>query len=130
MEKMLCMLEELQNIKRAGDQKLQETEDEALALNWKVETLERNMKEMYSSLLSHEKQCGHNSITSPNVAASSRQLFPSAELTENFIDETEKLQERPFLVSTRSQLWITFSVFWTSTYTFSPILSDCFFSSV
>ncbi|XP_045889785.1 coiled-coil domain-containing protein 158-like isoform X4 [Micropterus dolomieu] len=97
MEKMLCMLEELQNIKRAGDQKLQETEDEALALNWKVETLERNMKEMYSSLLSHEKQCGHNSITSPNVAASSRQLFPSAELTENFIDETEKLQGRPFL---------------------------------
>ncbi|XP_069562618.1 coiled-coil domain-containing protein 158-like [Brachyistius frenatus] len=36
MEKMLCMLEELQDIKRSGDQKLQETEDEALALNRKV----------------------------------------------------------------------------------------------
>ncbi|XP_044051326.1 coiled-coil domain-containing protein 158-like isoform X2 [Siniperca chuatsi] len=97
MEKMLCMLEELQNIKRAGDQKLQETEDEALALNRKVETLERNVKEMYSLLLSHEKQCGHNAVTNQNVAASSRQLSPAAKLTAGFNDETEKLQARPFL---------------------------------
>ncbi|KAI3372621.1 hypothetical protein L3Q82_023094, partial [Scortum barcoo] len=99
MEKMLCMLEELQNIKRAGDQKLQETEDETLALNRKVELLERNVKEMYSSLLSHEKQCGHNTISSPHVTTSPRQLSPAAKLTEHFNNKTDKLQEKPFLQS-------------------------------
>ncbi|XP_040010721.1 coiled-coil domain-containing protein 158-like isoform X2 [Xiphias gladius] len=94
MEKMLCMLEELQNIKRAADQKLQETEDEALALNRKVETLEQIMKETYSSLLSHEKQCGNSSITSPNVTNTSRQQSSAAELTEDFNNETEQLQKR------------------------------------
>ncbi|KAA8592576.1 hypothetical protein FQN60_018031 [Etheostoma spectabile] len=77
MEKMLFMLEALQNIQRAEDQKLQETEKETLALNWKVETLEQNVEEMYS-LISHESQCGHNVITSPDVATSSRQLSPAA----------------------------------------------------
>lgn len=104
MEKMLCMLEELQNIKRAGDQRLQKTEDEALALNRKVETLERNIKEIYSSLLSNEKQRGHNDITSPNVATSSRQL------TEDLNDGTDELQDRLLLASTRSQLQIMFTV--------------------
>ncbi|XP_056232730.1 coiled-coil domain-containing protein 158-like [Seriola aureovittata] len=97
MEKMLCMLEELQNIKRAADQKLQETEDEAMALNRKVDTLEQIMKETYSSLLSHDKECGNSSITSPNVATGSRQLSPAAKLTEDFNKETHKRQERPFL---------------------------------
>ncbi|XP_041793804.1 coiled-coil domain-containing protein 158-like isoform X2 [Chelmon rostratus] len=87
MEKMLCMLEELQNIKRAGDQKLQETEDEALALNRRVEMLEQNVKEMYASLLSQEKQCGDNTITSPNIA----------KLTEEFNNETDKLQGRLYM---------------------------------
>ncbi|XP_040899244.1 coiled-coil domain-containing protein 158-like isoform X2 [Toxotes jaculatrix] len=91
MEKMLCMLEELQNIKRAADQKLQETEDETLALNRKVETLEQIMKETYSSLLSHEKQCGNSSITSPIIASSSIQLSPAAKLNEDFNNETDKL---------------------------------------
>ncbi|XP_030273607.1 coiled-coil domain-containing protein 158-like isoform X3 [Sparus aurata] len=91
MEKMLCMLEELQNIKRAGDQKLQETEDEALALNRRLETLKRTVKEMYSSLLFQEKQRGDNGFDSPNVATS------SVKLTEEFSDETDKLQERLFL---------------------------------
>ncbi|XP_073322450.1 coiled-coil domain-containing protein 158-like isoform X3 [Pagrus major] len=97
MEKMLCMLEELQNIKRAGDQKLQETEDEALALNRRVETLKRTVKEMSSSLLIQEKQCGDNGINNPNVATCSKQLSPAVKLTEEFNDETDKLQERLFL---------------------------------
>ncbi|XP_034726694.1 coiled-coil domain-containing protein 158-like isoform X3 [Etheostoma cragini] len=96
MEKMLCMLEALQNIQRAEDQKLQETEKETLALNWKVETLEQNVKEMYS-LISQETQFGHNVITSPDVATSSRQLSPATKVTEDFNEETDKLQERPFL---------------------------------
>lgn len=108
MEKMLCMLEELQSIKRAGDQKLQATEDETSALNRKVETLEQNVREMYSSLLSHEKQCGHNAI------ASSRQLSPAAKLTEDSNDEADKLQERPFLVSTRSQFTLDFDLYFSS----------------
>ncbi|XP_049433759.1 coiled-coil domain-containing protein 158-like isoform X2 [Epinephelus fuscoguttatus] len=95
MEKMLFMLEELQNIKGAEGQKLQETEDETLALNRRVETLEQNVKDMYS-LLFHETQCGHNAITSPNVASSSRQL---PKLTEDFNNETEQLQERLCLQS-------------------------------
>ncbi|GLD54316.1 coiled-coil domain-containing protein 158 isoform X6 [Lates japonicus] len=97
MEQMLCMLEELQNIKRAADQRLQETEDEALALYRKVETLEQMMKETYSSLLSYEKQCGDSVITSPNIATSSRQLSAAAKLTEDFNNDTVKLQERLFL---------------------------------
>lgn len=108
MEKMLCMLEELQNIERAGDQKLLETEDEALVLNRRVEKLEQSVKEMFFSLLCQEKQHGDNAITSPNVATSSRQLSPAAKLTE---DETDGLQERLFLVSSRSQLRTMFCVF-------------------
>lgn len=111
MEKMLCMLEELQNIERAGDQKLPETEDEALVLNRRVEKLEQNVKEMFFSLLSQEKQYGDNAITSPNVATSSRQLSPAAKLTEESKDERDGLQERLFLVSTKSQLRTMFSVF-------------------
>lgn len=110
MEKMLCMLEELQNIERAGDQKLLETEDEALALNRRVEKLEQNVKEMFFSLLSREKQCGET-ITSPNVATGSKQLSPAAKLTEESKDETDGLQERLLLVSTRSQLRTMFSAF-------------------
>ncbi|XP_024909116.1 coiled-coil domain-containing protein 158 isoform X1 [Cynoglossus semilaevis] len=56
MEQMLCMLEELQKIKRATDDKLQEREDETLTLGMKVNTLEEMMKEMYSALLSHKIQ--------------------------------------------------------------------------
>ncbi|XP_070689527.1 coiled-coil domain-containing protein 158-like [Pempheris klunzingeri] len=91
MEKMLFMLEELQNIKRDADQKLQETEDEALALNRRVKTLERHVKAMFSSLLSHEKEPGHNANARPTVATSPRQL------TEDFNYETDELQERFFL---------------------------------
>lgn len=110
MEKMLCMLEELQNIKRSGDQKLQETEDETLALNRKVETLEQNIKELYHTLLSHKKQCGHKSITSPKVATIQRRLSLADNVTEDLYEETDELQERLVLVSNRSQLGIMFSV--------------------
>lgn len=102
MEKMLCMLEELQNIKRAADQKQQETEDEALALNRKVETLEQILKETYSALLlSHEKQHGNGSMMSPKVFTGSRQLSTAANLNEDFNNVPEKLRERLFVVSTR-----------------------------
>lgn len=102
MEKMLCMLEELQITKRSGDLKLQETEDEALALSRKVETLEWTIKEVYCTLLSHEKQCGHNSLTSPNIATSPRQLCPgdlAAKVLEDLNNETFEIHERLFLVS-------------------------------
>ncbi|XP_027131000.1 coiled-coil domain-containing protein 158 isoform X2 [Larimichthys crocea] len=93
METMLCMLEEVQNIKRAGDQKLQETEDEMLALNRRVETLERNIKDMYSSMC---LQC-EDAITRPNMASSLRPLSSAAKLTEELNNETDKLQERLFM---------------------------------
>lgn len=110
MEKMLCMLEEIQNIKRSGDQKRQETEDEALALNRKVETLERNVKDLYNTLLSHEKQCGHKSITSPEAATIPRQRPLPVNVTEDHYEETDELQENIVLVSNRSRLKIMFSV--------------------
>ncbi|XP_059192432.1 coiled-coil domain-containing protein 158-like isoform X3 [Centropristis striata] len=94
MEKMLFMLEELQSIKRAEHQK-QETDDESLALIKKIETLEQNIKEMYS-LLSHEAQCGDNAITSQNITTS-RQQSPAVELPEDFNTETDELQEGFFL---------------------------------
>lgn len=121
MEKMLCMLKDLQNIKRAADQKLQETEDEALALNRKVETLEQVIKEMYSSLLFHEKQCGNDDITSPNITTVSSQ---TAKLTDDFKNEIDKLQENIVLVSTRSRSWMTIRV----CSTFSSIMSEFVFS--
>ncbi|XP_034547793.1 coiled-coil domain-containing protein 158-like isoform X2 [Notolabrus celidotus] len=97
MEKMLHMLEELQKIKRAGDQKLQETEEETLALNEKVATLERNVKEMYDAILSNDKQRGQDTIKSPDTAFVSSQLNQAADLTEYLNNVTNKLQERPFL---------------------------------
>ncbi|KAM7391238.1 hypothetical protein PAMP_021938 [Pampus punctatissimus] len=104
MEKMLCMLEEIQNIKRSGDQKLQETEDETLALNRRVEALEGNIKELYRTLLSHEKPpCGHKSITSPKVAAIQRHRFPAANVSEDLHEETDELQERLVLQSIEHQ---------------------------
>ncbi|XP_063753872.1 coiled-coil domain-containing protein 158-like isoform X3 [Eleginops maclovinus] len=93
MEKMLFMLEELQNIKRTKDQELLETEDDTLALNKKVETLEQNVEQMYS-LLYQETQRGDNAIISPNFHTCST---PAAQFNENFNDETEELQERFFL---------------------------------
>lgn len=57
MEKMLSMLEELQNTERAKDQKMSETENEASSLNKRVEKLEQNMKERFSSPLSQNKHC-------------------------------------------------------------------------
>lgn len=57
MEKMLSMLEELQNAERARDQKLSETENEALSLNRRVEKLEQDMKEKLFSPLSEHKHC-------------------------------------------------------------------------
>lgn len=98
MENMLSMLEELQNIKRAEDQKLREAEDEALAFHRKVELLERNVKEMYS-LLSHGTQRGDNGVTGPNVAMAPRRLSPAAKTTEDVNNDSEKLQERLFSVS-------------------------------
>ncbi|KAI4820896.1 hypothetical protein KUCAC02_028854 [Chaenocephalus aceratus] len=93
MEKMLFMLEEIQNIKRTKDQELLETEDETLALNRKVEALEQNVEQMYS-LLYQETQRGDNAISSPNFHTSST---PAARFTDTFNDETEELQERLFL---------------------------------
>lgn len=103
MEKMLCMLKELQT--RIRQQKRHETEDEALALNRRVEKLEQHVKGMFFS------QCGNNTITSPNITTSSRRLSTAAKLTEEFKDETDRVQERLFLVSTRSQVRPMFSVF-------------------
>lgn len=57
MEKMLSMLEELQNTERAKDQKMSETENEASSLNKRVEKLEQNMKERLFSPLSRNKHC-------------------------------------------------------------------------
>lgn len=58
MEKMLGMLEELQNTERARNQKLCEMENEALVVNRRVERLEHNVKEKFISRLSREKRCG------------------------------------------------------------------------
>lgn len=57
MEKMLSMLEELQNTERAKDQKMAETENEASSLNKRVEKLEQNMKETLFSPLSQNNHC-------------------------------------------------------------------------
>ncbi|XP_026177301.1 coiled-coil domain-containing protein 158 isoform X3 [Mastacembelus armatus] len=97
MEKMLCMLEELQNIKRAADQKLQETEEEALSLNRKVEALEQIVKEMYSSLLSHDTQCGNRPVTIPTSETGSIQLPSADKLTKDYTEDRDKLWERLFL---------------------------------
>ena len=120
METMLLMLEELQNIKRTEEEQeeQQETQDEALELNRKVETLEGNVKALYSSLLSHEKHCGHNAVTGPNVTGNSRQLRPAAEN-----EETEEHQERLLLVRTKVS---SCSVYFTLFLLLSLIFFFCF----
>ncbi|XP_035812163.1 coiled-coil domain-containing protein 158 isoform X2 [Amphiprion ocellaris] len=95
MEKMLCVLEELQSIKGSGDQKLQETEHKALALNKKIETLEQTIKEVYHTL--HEKQYEHNLIISSKSTSSPKQRSLTAEVNQDFNNETDKLQERLLL---------------------------------
>lgn len=103
MEKMLRMLEDLQNIKRTADQKLQETEAEVWALDKKVETLEQVMKEMYSSpLFNGNKQSG-NDVTSPNISPGSS---GASELSHDDKDEIDKLHENAVLVSSTRCLWI------------------------
>ncbi|XP_058492347.1 coiled-coil domain-containing protein 158-like isoform X3 [Solea solea] len=97
MEQMLHMLEELQNIKRATDQKLQDTEDETLLLSRKVETLEQLMKETYSSMLSDKKQYGNVSDTSQNTATHLRLPYSDATLTEDLNNERDQIQERILL---------------------------------
>lgn len=57
MEKMLNMLEELQNTERAKDQEMSETDNEASSLNKRVEKLEQNMKKRFFSPLYQNKQC-------------------------------------------------------------------------
>ncbi|CAJ1069297.1 coiled-coil domain-containing protein 158-like isoform X5 [Xyrichtys novacula] len=96
MEKMLCMLEELQNIKRAGDQKLQQTDEETLSLNKEVETLERNVKEMPHATLSHNKD-GQDITTSSDMVVISSQLNQVTELMEESNNGKNKLQEKPFM---------------------------------
>ncbi|KAM4576990.1 uncharacterized protein PAE49_006900 isoform 2-T2 [Odontesthes bonariensis] len=88
MEKMLCMLEELQSIKRSADQKLQETEDEALALHRKVAALEQTIKGMYHTL------CGHNSVSTQGVNSQTQQSLINA--NEDLNNNTDKLQDRQF----------------------------------
>ncbi|XP_047448115.1 coiled-coil domain-containing protein 158-like isoform X2 [Mugil cephalus] len=87
MEKMSCMLEELQNIKRLGSQSLQETEDEALALNSKVETLQQTPREVYHTL--YEKQYGH-------ICSKPMHQSPAVKVYED-LNDTDTVQEKPFL---------------------------------
>ncbi|KAM4745898.1 LOW QUALITY PROTEIN: uncharacterized protein FYW61_016180 [Anableps anableps] len=83
MAKMLHLLEELQNVKRSADQKLQETEDEASALHREVESLEKCVKKIYHTL--YEKQFGHNSTGNKTVK---HQVPQSA--YENLSKDTDK----------------------------------------
>lgn len=93
MEKMLCLLEELQKLKRSRDKKLQEMENEAVALNRKVETLEQTIKEVYHTL--DGKQSEHSVTGTKHENRKTQQFF----LTNANVDLNDKLQGRPFLVS-------------------------------
>lgn len=57
MEKMMSMLEELQNTERARNQNLSERHNEASSLNRRVEKLEQCMNERFFSPLSQHKYC-------------------------------------------------------------------------
>lgn len=93
MEKMLCLLEELQKLKRSRDKKLQEMENEAVALNRKVETLEQTIKEVYHTL--DGKQSEHSVTGTKHENCKTQQFIP----TKANVDLNDKLQGRPFLVS-------------------------------
>ncbi|XP_061751461.1 coiled-coil domain-containing protein 158-like [Nerophis ophidion] len=76
MEKMLSLLEELQAIKRSGDQNLREAQNETWQLNKNVEALEGNIKKWCQTLLSHEK-------TVSSTIASDRQTESHLQLAEH-----------------------------------------------
>ncbi|KAM3868432.1 coiled-coil domain-containing protein 158-like [Diretmus argenteus] len=104
MEKMLCMLEELQSTKRSGDPKLQGTQEEATSLSRRVETIEQTIKEVYPTSMSHEKRCGNNSVTRADAATGPRQppLGDLAAKVEDLDNKTDQLRER--LLSAMGQL--------------------------
>ncbi|XP_006790112.1 coiled-coil domain-containing protein 158-like isoform X2 [Neolamprologus brichardi] len=91
MEKMLCLLEELQKLKRSRDKKLQEMENEAVALNRKVETLEETIKEVYHTL--DGKQSEHSVTGTKHENRKTQQFIPN----KANVDLNDKLQGRPFL---------------------------------
>ncbi|XP_039906991.1 coiled-coil domain-containing protein 158-like isoform X2 [Simochromis diagramma] len=91
MEKMLCLLEELQKLKRSRDKKLQEMENEAVALNRKVETLEQTIKEVYHTL--DGKQSEHSVTSTKHENRKTQQFIPN----KANVDLNDKLQGRPFL---------------------------------
>lgn len=103
---MLCMLEELQSIVKARNPKLVEMEDEPLALKRRIEKPEQKVKEMFLTSLSQDTQCEEIPISSPNSPTCLGPLSPASELTEEFNDETNRLQR--LWVSTRSLLITTF----------------------
>lgn len=102
MEKMLSVLEELQNIKRFPDQKLHGSEEEVFELDRKVESLEKSIKEVYQTLF--EKQCGNTTISNNAGISQAQVLHVNKDLTKN----TSKLQKRGFSVSSYILLKIVF----------------------
>ncbi|KAM6964832.1 coiled-coil domain-containing protein 158-like [Aplochiton taeniatus] len=69
MGKMQGVMRELQSTKWSGDHKLQEAEENAMALKSKAESMEHTIQEVYSILRTHEKQCGGISPVSQDTAA-------------------------------------------------------------
>ncbi|XP_047238318.1 coiled-coil domain-containing protein 158-like isoform X3 [Girardinichthys multiradiatus] len=99
MKKTLRLLEELQNIKRSADEKLQETENEASALHRKVELLEKSVQKVYQTL--YEKQPGHNS-TCNKTEKHQEPLQSAAHAYENFSKDADK-QHQIIILSKEQQ---------------------------
>ncbi|KAM9391433.1 coiled-coil domain-containing protein 158-like [Pholidichthys leucotaenia] len=101
MEKMLSMLEELCEVKRSRDQRLQETEGESLTLNRKIETLEQTIKDLYQTLF--EKQSGEIYISSTKNVDGSALQSSAIKVNENHNEKREKQQETHVLTEEQLQ---------------------------
>lgn len=99
---MLSVCQELHHIKRARDQKLSLQQEEASALNGRVEGLEKNIKRLFFSLLPQVNQHGDNAVCSPNAVSGYKKLSHVATLPEDTRTRTDGPSESPFLVSTKS----------------------------
>lgn len=96
---MLSMCQDLHHIIRARDQKLSLQKEEALALNGRVEGLEKNLKGLFFSLFSQHNQ----HVDNPNAVSDYEKLSPAATLPEDTRSETDGLSRSPFLVSTKGE---------------------------
>ncbi|XP_056147350.1 coiled-coil domain-containing protein 158-like [Lampris incognitus] len=106
IEKMQEALCELQSAKQSSDQKLQEMEDKARSLSGKAKSMERTIREVYTSLVAHNKHYEDSTVAADDAASSPWQLpleVFAAKVVDKLEHENNRLRERLSLLGNDEQ---------------------------